>query len=79
VSSAGCLLIARGSICRVQIGMLGPFDVRTDDGTLVDVPGARLRALLIALALDLGRVVPKATLIDWIWGEPPPAGVRGGG
>jgi predicted ATPase/DNA-binding SARP family transcriptional activator len=56
----------------VQIGILGPFEVRTD-GALADVPGARLRALLTALALEPGRVVPKATLIDWIWGEQPPA------
>lgn len=53
--------------------MLGPFEVRTDDGLLADVPGARLRALLIALALEPGRVVPKGTLVDWIWGERPPA------
>ena len=52
--------------------MLGSFEVRTDDGVLADVSGARLRALLIALALEPGRVVPKATLIDWIWGEHPP-------
>ena len=52
----------------MQIGMLGPFEVRTDDGALADVPGARLRGLLIALALEAGRVVPKATLVDWIWG-----------
>jgi predicted ATPase/DNA-binding SARP family transcriptional activator len=58
----------------VQIGILGSFEVRTDDGALADVPGARLRALLIALALEPGRVVSKATLIDWIWGEQPPAG-----
>ncbi|WP_346120693.1 BTAD domain-containing putative transcriptional regulator [Micromonospora coerulea] len=57
----------------MQIGMLGPFEVRTDDGTVADVPGARLRGLLIALALEPGRVVPKATLLDWIWGEHPPA------
>ena len=56
----------------MQIGMLGSFEVRADDGILVDVPGARLRALLIALALEPGRVVPKATLVDWIWGESPP-------
>ncbi|MEU4423320.1 BTAD domain-containing putative transcriptional regulator [Actinoplanes sp. NPDC024001] len=55
------------------IGMLGSFEVRTDDGVLADVPGARLRALLAALALEPGRVVPKATLVDWIWGEQPPA------
>lgn len=53
--------------------MLGPFEVRTDDGSLADVPGARLRGLLIALALKPGHVVPKASLIDWIWGEHPPA------
>jgi predicted ATPase/DNA-binding SARP family transcriptional activator len=53
--------------------MLGSFEVRTDDGSLADVPGARLRGLLIALALETGRVVPKATLVDWIWGEHPPA------
>jgi predicted ATPase/DNA-binding SARP family transcriptional activator len=53
--------------------MLGPFEVRTDDGVLADVPGARLRGLLIALALRPGQVVPKATLVDWIWGENPPS------
>jgi predicted ATPase/DNA-binding SARP family transcriptional activator len=53
--------------------MLGPFEVRTDDGVLADVPGARLRGLLIALALEPGRAVQKATLVDWIWGERPPS------
>ncbi|MEV1144008.1 BTAD domain-containing putative transcriptional regulator [Micromonospora sp. NPDC049799] len=57
----------------MQIGMLGPFEVRTDGGVLADVPGARLRGLLIALALRPGHVVPKATLVDWIWGEQPPS------
>ncbi|MEV5126993.1 BTAD domain-containing putative transcriptional regulator [Streptomyces decoyicus] len=57
----------------MQIGMLGPFEVRTDDGGLADVPGARLRGLLIALALKPGHVVPKASLVDWIWGEHLPA------
>ncbi|MEY9941597.1 BTAD domain-containing putative transcriptional regulator [Streptacidiphilus sp. MAP5-3] len=57
----------------MQIGMLGPLEVRTDDGGLADVPGARLRGLLVALALKPGHVVPKATLVDWIWGEYPPA------
>ncbi len=57
----------------MQIGILGPFEVRADDGALADVPGSRLRALLIALALEPGRVVPSRTLVDWIWGERPPA------
>jgi predicted ATPase/DNA-binding SARP family transcriptional activator len=70
---ASVAAIAHGKISLVQIGMLGPFEVRTDDGGFADVPGARLRALLIALALEPGRVVQKATLVDWIWGEHPPA------
>src|ERR1700760_992626 len=53
--------------------MLGSLEVRTDDGVFADLPGARLRALLIALALEPGHVVPKATLVDWIWGEHPPS------
>jgi predicted ATPase/DNA-binding SARP family transcriptional activator len=67
-------LVPRGKIGYVQIGMLGSTEVRTDDGVLADVPGARLRGLLIALALEPGHVVPKATLVDWIWGESPPPG-----
>ncbi|MFF2194181.1 BTAD domain-containing putative transcriptional regulator [Streptomyces sp. NPDC058157] len=57
----------------MQIGMLGPLEVRADDGRPVDVPGARLRGLLAALALRPGRVVPKSVLVDWIWGAHPPA------
>lgn len=53
--------------------MIGPFEIRLDDGAVADVPGARLRALLAALALDAGRTVQKATLVDWIWGEEPPS------
>jgi len=44
-----------------------------DDGAFAEVPGARLRGLLIALALEPGHVVPNATLVDWIWGERPPS------
>ncbi|MGW6425408.1 BTAD domain-containing putative transcriptional regulator [Nocardia sp. NPDC055053] len=58
---------------RVQIGMLGPLEIRTEDGGSIEVPGARLRALLIALALEAGRAVPKSKLVDWIWDEQPPA------
>lgn len=71
-TSQGCR-VARGKIDQVRIGLLGPFEVRTDDGGVLDVPGARLRGLAAALALDAGHVVPKATLVDWIWAERPPA------
>ncbi|SNS97824.1 Predicted ATPase [Asanoa hainanensis] len=40
---------------------------------VADVPGARLRALLVVLALGPGRTVPKSVLVDWIWGKNPPA------
>ena len=56
----------------MQIAMLGPLEVRTAGGA-VEVPGARLRGLLAALALRPGRVVPKAALVDWIWAEDPPS------
>jgi predicted ATPase/DNA-binding SARP family transcriptional activator len=57
----------------VYIGILGPFEVRVGADAVADIPGARLRALVAALALEPGHVVPKATLIDWIWGENPPS------
>src|SRR5215471_19060728 len=59
--------------CRVRVGMLGPFEVRTGDGTAVEVPGVRLRALLAALALEPGRIVTREKLVDWIWGHHSPA------
>ncbi|MFI7128754.1 BTAD domain-containing putative transcriptional regulator [Nonomuraea sp. NPDC050153] len=39
----------------------------------MEVPGVRLRALLAALALEPGRIVSRARLVDWIWAEQPPA------
>ena len=57
----------------MQIAMLGPLEVRTAGGGVADVPGARLRAVLVALALRANQVVPKASLVDWVWGENPPA------
>lgn len=53
--------------------MLGPLEIRAEDGKPIEVPGARLRGLLIALALEPGRAVSKTKLVDWIWGEQPPA------
>ncbi len=53
--------------------MLGPLEVRRTDGAVADVPGARLRALLVTLALRPGHQVSKAALVDRIWGDEPPA------
>ncbi|MEU7910385.1 BTAD domain-containing putative transcriptional regulator [Microbispora bryophytorum] len=57
----------------MRVELLGPFEVRDHDGAVVDVPGIRLRALLAALALEPGRIVSRARLVDWIWGRRPPA------
>ncbi|MEU4233964.1 BTAD domain-containing putative transcriptional regulator [Nonomuraea sp. NPDC026600] len=57
----------------VRVELLGPFEVRNRDGAVVEVPGIRLRALLAALALEPGRIVTRARLVDWIWGQQPPA------
>ncbi|MGI5488756.1 BTAD domain-containing putative transcriptional regulator [Microtetraspora malaysiensis] len=57
----------------MRVGLLGPFEVRNGDGAVVEVPGIRLRALLAALALEPGRIVTRARLVDWIWGQRPPA------
>ncbi|GAB3984967.1 BTAD domain-containing putative transcriptional regulator [Actinoallomurus acanthiterrae] len=61
----------------MRIRILGPLQVRGGDGRPVEVGGARLRLLLIRLALDPGRLVTAERLIDDLWdGEPPvdPAG-----
>ncbi|WP_307789116.1 BTAD domain-containing putative transcriptional regulator [Glycomyces salinus] len=57
----------------MRIKLLGPFEVQTDDGAAVKVPGDRLRALLAGLALEPGRIVPRARLVDWVWGEESPS------
>ncbi|MEU0564806.1 BTAD domain-containing putative transcriptional regulator [Nonomuraea sp. NPDC005983] len=62
-----------GTIAHVRVGLLGPFEVQNRDGAVVEVPGVRLRALLAALALEPGRIVTRARLVDWVWGEQPPA------
>ncbi|MFG2231588.1 BTAD domain-containing putative transcriptional regulator [Streptomyces sp. NPDC048723] len=58
----------------MRISMLGALDVRGEDGSGVGVGGTRLRALLILLALEPGRVVASELLVDGIWQDAPPAG-----
>ncbi|WP_034382716.1 BTAD domain-containing putative transcriptional regulator [Herbidospora cretacea] len=58
----------------MRFGILGPLDVRRDDGTPVELTGPRGRTLLAVLALDAGKVVPTSRLIDVLYGATPPAG-----
>ncbi|MFF3208211.1 BTAD domain-containing putative transcriptional regulator [Streptomyces sp. NPDC002962] len=52
--------------------ILGVTQTADDQGDAVPVPGARLRALLTALALRPGRLTAPETLIDEVWGDTPP-------
>ena len=48
--------------------MLGALAAWTEDGRLVEVREAKVRALLADLLLSLGRPVPAGQLIDDLWG-----------
>lgn len=52
----------------MEFSVLGPLEVRSD-GTEVGVGAPKLRALLISLLLDVGRVVPAERLVQDLWGE----------
>ncbi|RPF40299.1 putative ATPase [Streptomyces sp. Ag109_G2-6] len=57
----------------MRYAILGTAQAIRDDGTPVAVGGARLRALLTALALRPGRTVPAALLVAEVWDGDPPA------
>ncbi|MEV6956920.1 BTAD domain-containing putative transcriptional regulator [Streptomyces sp. NPDC051183] len=54
--------------------ILGVTQARSETGALLPVGGARLRALLAALALRAGgpAAAPVAELVDEVWGDDPP-------
>ncbi|KJS60408.1 BTAD domain-containing putative transcriptional regulator [Streptomyces rubellomurinus] len=56
----------------MHYGILGTTTAHRDDGTPVPLGGARLRALLTALALRQGRPVPADLLADEVWNDEPP-------
>jgi predicted ATPase/DNA-binding SARP family transcriptional activator len=56
----------------LRLTLLGAFQASRGDAVL-PVPGARLQALLVRLALADGRPVEPSALIDAIWAENPPA------
>jgi predicted ATPase/DNA-binding SARP family transcriptional activator len=64
-----------GQPTEIELGVLGPLEVRAA-GRLVPVPGARQRALLAALLLRRGHVVPMDRLVDEVFGEAPPREAR---
>ncbi|MDA2815160.1 BTAD domain-containing putative transcriptional regulator [Nocardiopsis sp. RSe5-2] len=58
----------------MRFGVLGPVEVRTDDGEQVAVPGAKVRALLAALLVAEGEPVSADRLLEDLWGPGAPTG-----
>ncbi len=52
----------------LRLTLLGAFEVCRGD-TVVPVAGARLRGLLVRLALAGGRAVGPGVLVDALWPE----------
>ncbi|MEU9082966.1 BTAD domain-containing putative transcriptional regulator, partial [Streptomyces sp. NPDC048357] len=52
--------------------ILGVTEARDETGAPFPIGGARLRALLAALALRAGRRASVADLVDDVWGDDPP-------
>ncbi|MFG1678331.1 BTAD domain-containing putative transcriptional regulator [Micromonospora sp. NPDC049282] len=59
----------------MEIRVLGPVEVWTD-GRLVDAGATRQRAVLAALAVDVGRPVRAESLMDRVWGDTSPPRAR---
>jgi predicted ATPase/DNA-binding SARP family transcriptional activator len=57
----------------VRVAVLGPFEVQNDVGGCLPVAGARLRDLVIRLALAGGKPVSTSALAEAVWGDDPPA------
>lgn len=55
----------------LEFRLLGPLEVVGDDG-LLPLGGMRQRALLAALLLRAGQVVPTERLVDDMWGDAAP-------
>ncbi|GAA2679934.1 AfsR/SARP family transcriptional regulator [Streptomyces lunalinharesii] len=57
----------------MHIRLLGPMELRTEDGGLATIAGAKRRGVLALLAMELGRSVPVERFFELLWGEEPPA------
>ncbi|GAB3980385.1 AfsR/SARP family transcriptional regulator [Plantactinospora veratri] len=65
-------VVAWATIDAMRFGILGATEVYAGDGRRLAVGGPRLRALLVLLLLDAGRVVSADRLIQGLYGDAPP-------
>ncbi|GAA2087372.1 BTAD domain-containing putative transcriptional regulator [Actinomadura alba] len=61
----------------MYFSVLGPLTARTTAGHAVDVPEAKVRALLAALLVHVGHTVSADRLVDDLWGDRLPANPAG--
>lgn len=57
----------------MRVAILGPLELRDEQGAPLMVTGLKRRALLATLVLRAGRTVSADRLIEELWGEHPPA------
>ncbi|HEU5263851.1 MAG TPA: AfsR/SARP family transcriptional regulator, partial [Gaiellaceae bacterium] len=55
----------------LKFGLLGPLEVRDGD-RVIDIRRRKQRALLAALALEVGRAISTDRLVEELWGEHSP-------
>ncbi|MEV4063985.1 AfsR/SARP family transcriptional regulator, partial [Nonomuraea dietziae] len=58
----------------MRVDILGPVRVLDGEGRPVALGGPRVRALLVLLAAEAGRIVTQEQLIDGLYGAEPPEG-----
>jgi DNA-binding SARP family transcriptional activator len=61
----------------MEFRVLGPLEVLGDGGEALPLGGRRPRAVLALLLLHRNEAVSIDRLIDAVWGDEPPASVRG--
>ena len=59
----------------IEYRILGPLEVSTD-GRAIEIPGAKLRALLVFLLLRANETVRRDVLVHELWGDAPPGGAQ---
>jgi DNA-binding SARP family transcriptional activator/class 3 adenylate cyclase len=74
--SSGPTVSVSGHGPAMNLGILGPVEVRLDDGEPLALGGFRQRALLAILVLHANEVVSTDRLVDELWMEHPPVTAR---